>query len=62
MRWTETMCGQLREASLHENIGIVQQDVFLFADTVFENIRYGRPSATDEEIEATKHAEIHGAL
>ena len=48
------------QASLHENIGIVQQDVFLFADTVFENIRYGRPDATDEEvIEAAKHAEIH---
>lgn len=47
-------------ASLRENIGIVQQDVFLFADTIRENIRYGRVQATDEEvIEAAKNAEIH---
>ena len=46
--------------SLHENIGIVQQDVFLFADTVFENIRYGRPEATLREVEeAAKQAEIY---
>ena len=48
------------QASLHRAIGIVQQDVFLFADTVRENIRYGRPDATDEEIvEAAKCAEIY---
>ena len=46
--------------SIHENIGIVQQDVFLFADTIFENIRYGRPGATMEEvIDAAKKAEIY---
>ena len=46
--------------SLHESIGIVQQDVFLFADTVFENIRYGRPDATAHEVEeAAKQAEIY---
>ena len=46
--------------SLHQNIGIVQQDVFLFADTIFENIRYGKPGATMEEvIEAAKKAEIY---
>ena len=46
--------------SLHENIGIVQQDVFLFADTVFENIRYGKPDATMHEVEeAAKKAEIY---
>ena len=46
--------------SIHENIGIVQQDVFLFADTIFENIRYGRPDATEEEVmEAAKKAEIY---
>ena len=39
------------QRSLHESIGIVQQDVFLFADTVFENIRYGRPDATLHEVE-----------
>ena len=48
------------QKSIHENIGIVQQDVFLFADTILENIRYGRPGATDEEvIEAAKKAEIY---
>ena len=50
----------IAQASLHRAIGIVQQDVFLFADTVRENIRYGRPEATDEEIiEAAKCAEIY---
>ena len=48
------------QKSIHENIGIVQQDVFLFADTIFENIRYGRPDATEAEvIEAAKKAEIY---
>ncbi len=48
------------QKSLHRNIGIVQQDVFLFADTIFENIRYGKPGATREEvIEAAKKAEIY---
>jgi len=50
----------LTQRSIHENIGIVQQDVFLFADTVFENIRYGKPDATMEEVvEAAKKAEIY---
>ena len=48
------------QKSIHENIGIVQQEVFLFADTIFENIRYGKPEATMEEvIEAAKRAEIY---
>ena len=48
------------QKSIHQNIGIVQQDVFLFADTIFENIRYGRPDATMEEvIAAAKQAEIY---
>ena len=48
------------QRSIHENIGIVQQDVFLFADTIFENIRYGKPDATEEEvIAAAKKAEIY---
>ena len=48
------------QKSIHENIGIVQQDVFLFADTILENIRYGKPDATEEEvIEAAKKAEIY---
>ncbi len=48
------------QLSLHKNIGIVQQDVFLFADTIFENIRYGKPEASFEEVvEAAKKAEIY---
>jgi ATP-binding cassette subfamily B protein len=48
------------QRSLRRNIGILQQDVFMFAGTIRENIRYGRPDATDEEIvEAAKRAEIH---
>ena len=48
------------QRSIHQNIGIVQQDVFLFADTILENIRYGKPNATMEEvIEAAKKAEIY---
>ncbi len=50
----------ITQRSLHRAIGILQQDVFIFADTIKENIRYGRPDATDEEImEAAKRAEIH---
>ncbi len=50
----------VKAQSLRKNIGIVQQDVFLFADTIMENIRYGRPDATDEEVmEAAKKAEIY---
>ena len=48
------------QRSLHEAIGIVQQEVFLFADTIFENIRYGKPDASMEEVvEAAKKAEIY---
>ena len=46
--------------SVRKNIGIVQQDVFLFVGTIKENILYGRPDATDEEIyEAARRANIH---
>ena len=48
------------QQSLRRNIGVVQQDVFLFADTVRENIRFGRPDATDEEVaEAARRAELY---
>ena len=48
------------QRSLREHIGIVQQDVFLFADSILENIRYGKPSATMAEIEeAARRAEIY---
>lgn len=51
---------KVTQKSIHQNIGIVQQDVFLFADTIFENIRYGKPDATEEEVyEAAKKAEIY---
>ena len=54
---------QLTQKSIHENIGIVQQDVFLFADTILENIRYGKPGASDEEVvEAAKRAEIYDEI
>jgi len=50
----------MTQYSLRKNIGIVQQDVFLFADTILENIRYGKPDATMEEIiAAAKKAEIY---
>ena len=50
----------LTQKSLRRNIGIVQQDVFLFADSILENIRYGKPDATmDEIVEAAKRAEIY---
>ena len=46
--------------SLRRNIGVVQQDVYLFAGTVIDNIRYGRPDASrDEIIEAAKNANAH---
>ena len=48
------------QESLRRSIGIVQQDVFLFADSILENIRYGKPGATMEEIiDAAKRAEIY---
>ena len=51
---------KLTQGSLRRSIGIVQQDVFLFADTIRENIRYGRPGASDEEVErAACQAEIY---
>lgn len=47
-------------SSLRKNIGIVQQDIFLFPDTIMENIRYGKLEASDAEvIEAAKKAELH---
>ncbi|MCM0650874.1 ABC transporter ATP-binding protein/permease [Clostridium swellfunianum] len=46
--------------SLRNNIGIVQQDVYMFSGTIKENIAYGKPGSTDEEIiEAAKKANAH---
>ena len=51
---------QLKLKSLREAIGIVQQDVYIFAGTVRENIAYGKKNATQQEIEeAAKNANIH---
>jgi ATP-binding cassette subfamily B protein len=51
---------QIRLRSLRKYIGIVQQDVYLFAGNVADNIRYGKPGASDEEIvEAAKQANAH---
>lgn len=50
----------ITQASLRQNIGVIEQNVFMFAGTVKENIRYGKPDATDEEIvKAAIRAEIH---
>ena len=51
---------EIQLKSLRDHIGIVQQDVYLFVGTVFDNIRYGRPDATREEvIQAAKDANAH---
>jgi ATP-binding cassette subfamily B protein len=49
--------------SLRRNVGVVQQDVYLFAGTVFDNIRYGNPNASQEEIiAAAKKANAHNFI
>ncbi len=69
-RFYEVTCGQIlidgqdikdvKLSSLRQNIGIVQQDVYLFAGTIMDNIRYGKFNATDEEvIEAARKANAH---
>ncbi len=51
------------QSSLRRSIGIIQQDVFMLAGTVRDNIRYGRPDATDAEIvSAAVKAEIHDEI
>ena len=51
---------EIKQQSLRENIGIVQQDVYLFTGTIMDNIRYGNLEASDEEvIEAAKKANAH---
>ncbi|MCD8074033.1 MAG: ABC transporter ATP-binding protein/permease [Lachnospiraceae bacterium] len=51
---------KIKLSDLRRQIGIVQQDVYLFTENIMENIRYGRPDATDEEvIEAAKLANAH---
>ncbi|MBC3516957.1 ABC transporter ATP-binding protein [Neobittarella massiliensis] len=59
----EIDCQDIRSYTLHslrQNIGIVQQDVFLFTGTIRDNIAYAKPDATDEEIyQAARRANIH---
>ena len=58
--WDGMDLKDLQQESVIQHCAIVQQDSFLFDDTVFENIRYGRPSATREEVEeAAKKAHVH---
>jgi len=50
----------IKLASLRRNVGIVQQDIYLFSGTIYENILFGKPEAEREEvIEAAKHANAH---
>ncbi len=56
----QTPIDRITKSSLRRNIGIVQQDIYLFNSSIKENILYGRLDATDEEvIEAAKRANIH---
>ncbi len=56
----ESMSKEIKQQSLRKNIGIVQQDVYLFAGTIMDNIRYGNLEASDEEvIAAAKKANAH---
>ena len=51
---------QVTQESLRQNVGVVQQEVFLFAASILENIRYGRPGASEEEVaQAARLAEIY---
>ena len=69
-RFYDVTCGAVRvdgtdvrevtQESLRQNVGVVQQEVFLFAASVLENIRYGRPDATEEDVvRAARLAEIY---
>lgn len=54
---------QVRLESLRRSIGVVQQEVYMFAGTVLENIRYGRPEATREEVQAAaRQANAHAFI
>ena len=57
MAWT---CADMTQTSLRAAIGVVPQDTVLFNDTIGYNIAYGRPGATQEEIEqAARLAQVH---
>jgi ATP-binding cassette subfamily B protein len=51
---------EIKLSALRSNVGVVQQDVYLFAGTVIENIRYGKPNATEADVvEAARKANAH---
>ncbi len=52
--WMASTSSDIRLSSLRRNVGVVQQDVYLFAGTVFENIRYGKPDASREEVDRSR--------
>lgn len=63
--WTGNCCvlPQVKQTSLRAHIGVVPQDTVLFNDTIQNNIRYGRISASDEEVEeAAMAADIHDKI
>ena len=63
IRYDGININKIKKADLRRSLGIVLQDVNLFTGTVMENIRYGRPDATDEEcIAAAKLANAHGFI
>ncbi len=63
VRWDGVDVRDLDQAGLMRQVAIVNQEAFLFDDTIRANIRYGRPSATDAEIEqAARRAHVHEAI
>ena len=63
IRYDGININRIRKADLRSSLGIVLQDTHLFTGTVMENIRYGRPDATDEEcIAAAQLANAHGFI
>ncbi len=63
VRFAGTNVKQLQQTSLHAHIGIVSQETYLFHDTIGANLRYAKPEATQEEIEASaRAASIHDVI
>lgn len=66
--WTSNYCvcivfPQMKQKSLRAHIGVVPQDTVLFNDTIRDNIRYGRISASDQEVEeAAIAADVHDKI